>query len=473
MEILLVNPPARHKQVGSFAVPPLGLAYIAASLRQAGYRVKIKDALAEGMNFSDLRNFIKEIRPDVLGLSSMTPIIDTTFATIELARPYVSKIIVGGPHVSVWKQEIFRQCSAIDFGVVGEGEQTIVELMQNLEDGVSPISVSGVIGKEGEGPPRSLINNLDAIPFPARDLLPLDKYHYPLSKSKNVTTLFTSRGCPFHCIFCDKSVFGSRWRSRSAANTLLEVDEVVTKFKIKSFIIYDDLFTLNKDRVQEFCEGILKRGYKVDWKCESRVNLVDLETLKLMKRAGCSMIAYGVESGNQHGLDYLKKKIKIEETRRAFAMTHQAGIETMAYFILGIPVESYEEELQTIKFAKEINSSYVQFSILSPLFGTRLFEEAKEKGWYREIDTKNPLDQDLKRPVIMSPNWDSEKLAKIMQRAYFGYYFRPQYIWQQLCKLKSLDQLKNSLKGVITLIQWTIHNILKTKINLRENEMDH
>ena len=473
MEILLVNPPARHKQVGSFAVPPLGLAYIAASLRQAGYPVKIKDALAEGMNLIELREFIKAMRPDILGMSSMTPIIDTTFATIESVRPYVSKIIVGGPHVSVWKQEIFRQCSAIDFGVVGEGEQTIVELIQSFEDGATPVSVPGVIGKEGEGPPRSLIRDLDGLPFPARDLLPLDKYHYPLAKSKNITTLFTSRGCPFHCIFCDKSVFGSRWRSRSADNTLLEIDEIVTKFKIKSFIIYDDLFTLKKHRVQEFCEGILKRGYEIDWKCESRVNLVDPETLKLMKRAGCSMIAYGVESGNQHGLDYLKKKIKMEETRRAFAMTHQAGIETMAYFILGIPVESYEEELQTIKFAKEINSTYVQFSMLSPLFGTRLFEEAKEKGWYREIDAKNPIDQDLKRPVIMSPNWDSEKLEKIMQWAYFDYYFRPQYIYQQLRRLKSLDQLKNSLKGLMALIQWTIHNILKTKINPRKNGMDH
>ena len=154
-------------------------------------------------------------------------------------------------------------------------------------------------------------------------------------------------------------------------------------------------------------------------------------------------------------------------------MTHQAGIETMAYFILGIPVESYEEELQTIKFAKEINSTYVQFSMLSPLFGTRLFEEAKEKRWYREIDTKNPIDQDMKRPVIMSPNWDSEKLEKIMQRAYFDYYFRPKYILEQIRRLKSLAQLKNSLRGVMTLIQWTIHNILKTKINPQKKEMDH
>ena len=386
----------------------------------------------------------------------MTPVIDTTFAAIRMARPYVSKIIVGGPHVSVWKQEIFQQCPEIDFGVIGEGERTMVELVENLGAGRSPSSVPGVIGRDFAGPPRSLIADLDTIPFPARDLLPLDKYHYHFSKHKRVTTLFTSRGCPFHCIFCDKSVFGSRWRGRSAANALLEVDEIVNTFKIKSFIIYDDLFTLNKERVKEFCEGILMRGYKLDWKCESRVNLVDLENLKLMKRAGCSMIAYGVESGNQHGLDYLNKKIKLADIRRAFALTHQAGIETMAYYILGIPVESYEEELQTIKFAKEINSTYAQFSILSPYYGTKLFVEAKEKGWYQEIDAKNPIDQDLKRPVIMSPNWNSEKLSKIMLKAYLAYYFRPRYIVWRIRSLNSLAQLKNSINGMFILLHWVI-----------------
>jgi len=463
MYIVLLNPPSRNKRSESFIVPPLGLGYIAASLRQAGYRVTIKDALAEQMSWSDLDHFLKSERPDILGLNTMTPVIDATFAAIRMARPYVSTIIVGGPHVSVWKQDIFQQCPEIDFGVVGEGEQTIVELVQNLESGKSPNSVPGVICRDFVGPPRALITDLDTLPFPARDLLPLDKYHYHFSKNKRVTTLFTSRGCPFHCIFCDKSVFGSRWRERSAGNVLLEVDEIVNIFKIKSLIIYDDLFTLKKERVREFCEGILMRGYKIDWKCESRVNLVDLEILKLMQQAGCSMIAYGVESGNQHGLDYLNKKIKVDEIRRAFALTHQAGIETMAYFILGIPEETYEEELQTIELAKEINSTYVQFSILSPLYGTKLFEEAMRKGWYREIGAKNPIDQGLKRPVIMSPNWDSEKLEKIMQRAYLDYYFRPQYIWQRVCKLNSLDQLKNSLRGLMMLIQWTINNLLKKK----------
>lgn len=464
MKIVLLNPPARNTRTGGLIIPPLGLGYIAASLRQVGYKVIIKDALAEKIGWTELSDFFRMESPDILGLSSMTPVLDTTIAAVQIARPFVSKIVVGGPHVSVRKQAIFRQCPEIDFGVVGEGEQTMVELVESLEAGRAPVAIPGVIGKNFIGPPRDLLADIDTIPFPARGLLPLEKYHYPFSKGKRVTTLFTSRGCPFHCVFCDKSVFGSRWRGRSASNVVQEVDEIVNLYKITSLIIYDDLFTLDKSRVSEFCEAILRRGYKLDWKCESRVNLVDPETLKLMKRAGCSMIAYGVESGNQHGLDFLNKKIKLEQIRHAFKLTHQAGIDTMAYFILGIPVETYEEELKTIKFAKEINPTYVQFSLLSPYYGTKLYKEAVAKGWYKEIDANNPIDQDLKRPVIISPpNWDEEKINKIVMKAYLFYYFRPIYIMQRLLSISSASHFYNSFKGMMTLIRWIMVKIINKR----------
>jgi anaerobic magnesium-protoporphyrin IX monomethyl ester cyclase len=454
MRVLLLTPPARQKSSESLLVPPLGLAYVAAALRQAGYQVSIKDGFAEQMIWRDLESFLEEERPDVLGLSSMSPVIDTVFKAAHLARPYVSTIVMGGPHVSVWGQEVFQQCPEIDFGIIGEGEQTMVEFMGALAAGQRPDAIPGVVGRGFAGPPRPMIKDLDTLPFPARDLLPLSKYRYPFSKASRITTVFTSRGCPFDCSFCDKSVFGSQWRARSAANILAEIDEIVQRFQISSFIIYDDLFTLDKVRTTTICEGILQRGYKLDWKCESRVNLADLEILRLMKRAGCSMIAYGVESGNQHGLDYLNKKIKLEETRRAFALTQQAGIATMAYFILGIPVESFEEELQTIRFAKEIAPTYAQFSILSPYYGTRLYQEAKEKNWYQEVCAHNPIDKDVKRPVVLSPQWNEKNLQKILRRAYLSFYLDPRYIFKRLLAIRSMSQLVNSLRGFLTLGGW-------------------
>jgi radical SAM superfamily enzyme YgiQ (UPF0313 family) len=251
-------------------------------------------------------------------------------------------------------------------------------------------------------------------------------------------------------------VFGSRWRGRSAENILAEVDEIVGRFHLNSLIIYDDLFTLDKARVHRFCEGLLSRGYKLDWKCESRVNLVDAATLKLMKRAGCSLIAYGVESGNQKGLDYLDKNITVAQIRRAFALTHEAGLHTLAYFILGIPVETFAEELETIRLACEINPTYAQFATLSPYIGTRLYAEATEKGWYQELDVKNPADQDLRRPAVISPLWSEAELRRILRRAHFSFYLRPGYILKRLSTVKSLAHFLNAAKGFLALGRWLV-----------------
>ncbi|MBM4286967.1 MAG: radical SAM protein [Deltaproteobacteria bacterium] len=457
MKIILLNPPGHRPGGDSLVVPPLGLAYLAAVLRQEGFAVSLKDAFAERLSWDDLAAYLKAEAPDILGLSSVTHTIASAFKAVQLARPHVSTIVMGGPHISVYGQEIFQQCPELDLGVVGEGEETITELVTALAAGRSPEGIPGVIGKDFIGPQRPLISNLDQLPFPARDLLPLNNYHYALSKGRRVMTLFTSRGCPYHCIFCDKSIFGSRWRARSAQNILAEIDELVQRFKTYSLIIYDDLFTLNTDRVTEICEGILQRGYRLDWKCESRVNLVDqssLATLKLMKRAGCSLIAYGVESGNQHALDYLNKKITVEQIRRAFALTHQAGLETMAYFILGLPVESYADGLRTIAFAQEIDPTYVQFATLSPFYGTTLHREAQEKGWYQEIDTPGPLDKGPKRPVLLAPQWDQGNLQKIVRRAHLSFYLRPRYVLKRLLTINSFPQFVNSVRGFLDLARW-------------------
>jgi radical SAM superfamily enzyme YgiQ (UPF0313 family) len=456
MNILLIHPPSGGRPRPTLLVPPLGLAYLAAVLRQAGYPVRIKDALAEGMSWEDFTAYVAAQRPEILGLTGLSPTIATAFQAVRLARPFAQTIIMGGPHVSVWGQEVFRQCPELDLGVVGEGEDTVVELLAALARGASPAGIAGVIGPDFTGPPRKLRRDLDGLPFPARDLLPLSRYTYPFARGKRVTTLFTSRGCPYQCIFCDKSVFGSRWRGRSAANILAEIDEIVQVHQITSLIIYDDLFTLDQERVRQVCDGILSRGYKLDWKCESRVNLVDLDTLKLMKKAGCSLVAYGVESGNQKGLDYLQKKITVEQVRRAFALTHAAGLESLAYFILGIPVETFADELETIRLACELNPTYAQFATLSPYFGTRLYAEAVRQGWYRELDVKNPADQDLRRAVLISPNWSEAGLKQILRRAHLSFYLRPGYILKRVAAVRSPAQFLNAARGFLALGRWLV-----------------
>ncbi len=454
MRILLIHPPSRKPNREDVVVPPLGLAYLAALVEREGHKVKILDAFALGMSWSEFEAQVKKEKADLIGMGGMTPTIDNTLRAIKICRPYTSTLVVGGPHLSVQPQEFFWDCPEVDFGIVGEGEIAFLRLVKKLEEGKDPGEVPGLVGSEKKSRPGNFINDLDSIPFPARYLLPHQAYRYALWPGKRITTMITSRGCPYQCIFCDKSIFGSKWRARSSQNVLEEIEQIVKDLKIQSIIIYDDLFTLNKQRVIEICQGILDRGLRIEWKCEGRVDRVDGEMLGWMKRAGCSLIAYGVESGNQIGLDYLQKKITLPQIREAFELTRRAGIRPMAYFILGIPVETFEQSLKTIAFARELNPEYAQFSILSPYKGTRLYDEAKAKGWYREVEANNPFDKDQKRPVVLSENWSDGNLREILKQAHKRFYFRGGYILNRLQGVKSFREIR-SLWGVgCGLLRW-------------------
>ena len=435
-------------------VPPLGLAYLASGVERDGHDVKIIDAFAEGLTWDHFTEEIKKAKADLIGIGGMTPTIDNTLRTIKICRPYTRYIVMGGPHLSVHKQEFFRECPDLDFGIAGEGEESFRELVGRLADGRDPWTVPGIVGPETFRPPGSSIQDLDELPFPARYLLPNSVYRYALWPGKKVTTMITSRGCPYRCIFCDKSIFGSRWRARSAKNVLDEMEQIVKDLRIQSIIIYDDLFTLDKRRVQEICEGILDRGLRFEWKCEGRVDRVDAEMLRWMKKAGCSLIAYGVESGNEIGLEYLRKGITLPQIRRAFEWTRKAEIRPMAYFILGIPVETFEQGLRTIELAKELSPDYAQFSILSPYPGTRLYEEAQEKGWYAEVEANNPFDKDQKRPVLLSGNWSAEALKEILRLAHRKFYFRPSYILKRLREIRDFRQMRSLWSVGCGVLRW-------------------
>lgn len=455
MRIVLIQPPPRKIVTEDIVVPPLGIAYLAAVLEKEGHNVSIIDAFAEGLDIHSFEERIKKAAPDLIGITGMTPVIDNAFRAAKVCRRYAKYIVIGGPHVSVVGKKIFEQCPDIDYAIQGEGEVSFLSLLNKIDGNKDIKSVPGLITRDFENPPAQFIDNLDNLPFPARHLLPNEKYRYILSRGR-VTTMFTSRGCPYHCVFCDKAVFGPKWRGRSAPNVLDEIEHVVRDFKINSVIFYDDLFTLKKERIKEICQGILDRRLEIEWKCESRVNIVDEETLRWMKKAGCSMIAYGVESGNQKGLDYLNKGTNIKQIRRAFELTSTAGIKPMAYFILGIPVETYDDELRTIEFAKEIRPAYAQFSILSPIPGTRVYDEAIEMGWYRDVDALNPTDKDIKRPAIINENWDEDKLNKILREAHRRFYLSPWYMWERLKEIRSPKEFIKKAKAGWKLFRWYV-----------------
>jgi anaerobic magnesium-protoporphyrin IX monomethyl ester cyclase len=457
MRVLLINPP-RLVAGDDIVAPPLGLAYLAASLERTGQDVQVIDAFAMGLSFEQLEQEIKSRKPDLVGVTGMTPVIDSSFQTIKIARRYCPYVVLGGAHASALGKTIFQECRDIDAIFIGEAEETFPAFIKALEANEDWSRIPGIIpGKAPESagpenPQRPVVERPDEIAFPARHLLPLDRYRHPLFGGDRIATLISSRGCPFQCTFCDKTIAGKKWRPRSPDNVLDEIEEIVNRFGINSLSFYDDIFTLDKQRVIQICQGIMERGINIDWKCENRINLVDDEMLGWMKKAGCRIIAYGVETPHQKGLDYLKKGVKSEQIENAFRRTREAGIQTLAYFIVGIPVETFEDEIETIRFAKHLEPDFVQFGTLSPYPGTELYKEAVEKGWYQERPAFAPAEQGTRRPLLITEYWTEQMLRDIVKRGYREFYYRPGYIIKRLFRTRSLGQLKadfvSALKGI-------------------------
>ena len=339
MKVLLIQTPARTLRREEIIVPPLGLLYLAAALERDGHEVEVLDAFAERLGWEDFEERLRHSGATAAGIGGMTPVWDLTRRALKIMRPRFDIIFAGGPHVSAMGEKIFEDCPEIDHAVIGEGEDTLVELLRALENSGDPTTIRGTVNPRGAAPTRPPISDLDSLPFPARHLIREDLYRYPLLGVEPVTTMFTSRGCPYRCIFCDKTIFGSSLRERSAESVLDEMEHIVCQDGITSVIIYDDLFTLNRERVIKIAKGMVERGINLRWKCEGRVDRVDAEMLGWMHRAGLKVMAYGVETKGDDGLKFLRKDTTSDQAMDAFRLTHEAGIDTVGYFILGIPGE--------------------------------------------------------------------------------------------------------------------------------------
>lgn len=452
MKVLLVRSPRRDIWDAGLCVPPLGLGYIAASLLRHGYRVTIIDAYAERLSWTDFERRVQAEKADVLGLTIMTPMLDVAQKTLKMVRPHVRYTVAGGPHPTAVKNTIFQQIPELDAAVVGEGEESIISLLQWWQGGGDGPSPGGVCLPEKVFQP-SEPPNVNQINWPARQLLPNSSYRYLFATQPGFGTIITSRGCPFRCSFCDKSVSGSRWRARKAADVVNEMSEMVQRFNIGFINFYDDNFTLNQARVAEICDLILQRGLKVDWKCEGRVDNVDRGLLKLMRRAGCRTIAYGVESANAETLALLRKDITIEQTIEAFEATRAAGLRSLAYMILGAPGESLENVQNSIRFCREIKADYVQFSSLTLMPGTPLAQKYTQKS-----SVKSPLDSDFERPTLT--DLSDADLQGLMRKAWLGFYLRPSALGRLTKDALRSGALPEGLRIAALMGRWALSGAL-------------
>lgn len=454
MRVLLIYPPGKT----SFVTPPLGLMYLAASLKKAGHEPAILDFLLNKFNKDLLFEKVKTAK--LIGVSAVTPLIANAMKLANLIKErFPEKIIVfGGPHPTLLPEETLKTCENIDFIVKGEGETRINHLIDCLEGRKTKDNLDGIAFREDGAivdlPQKECIEDLNELPPPARDSVSIETYsNFLESRWKPATTMLTSRGCPFLCIYCSKPISGNIFRARSPENVLREIEYLKERYKIREIIFYDDSFTFDRQRIIEICRLLIEKKLNIKWKCETRVNLVDQDLLQLMKKAGCYLIGYGIESGNQRILNILKKGIMLDSVKRAVELTKKTGIETLGYFMLGIPGESEKEIKETIEFAKNLNVDYAQFSIATAFPGTELYQIAKAenrvpKDWQ---DSFYALGQTQK--IISLCGLAPKTLQKYLKMAYRSFYFRPKYILNKIKKIKSADDFTFYLKGARSLLK--------------------
>jgi len=381
MNILLISPPVRSRRA---TFPPSGLAYIAAVLRKEEYYVKCVDAF--NLSWGSLKSKIVEVNPDVVGISCWTIGRCQAFKTGHVVRECApkSKIIFGGQHATFLAEQMFRAGNA-DFVVLGEGEETIVELIRALEDKTDFSTIKGIAYRNGDdiivNPPRPLISDLDSLPFPCNDDFDLDDYEGPLGTGRRIG-IITSRGCPFNCNYCSSTQFWTKkWRYRSAENVLSEIEYLYNELAVGTIVVYDDNFTTKKDRAIEICKGIIERKLDLKWAASANVTTVDEEILTWMGRAGCYEVRYGVESGSPTILKNLNKRQTIDQIRSAFRWTREARMRPYVYLMVGCPGETSDTVNDTINLMREIAAQQRPFAqLLWILPGTEIYQRAKFHG---------------------------------------------------------------------------------------------
>jgi len=469
MKVLLLNPPFAEygglKGHGGKALP-LNLAYIASYLRQEKPKVAISVLDCEGfsLSYDEIESEIDRIGPDIVGITSPTPAYTQVLEVAKRIKKIDSdiKVVVGGPHPTALPEDTVRE-QEIDIGVIGEGEITFCKIIEALEKKRDLSYVHGIVYKDKSGKvlstlQRPLIKDLDTLPFPARDLFPLEIYYPPPTKrmsGKKAGNMITSRGCPYRCTYCMASVMWRRKvRLRSVKNVVDEIEHCVKDFGIGEINFHDELFTVKKSRTVEICREIRRRNLDIAWVCMVRVDYLSEEVLREMRHAGCKKIMFGFETGSQMILDKMKKEVALEKAEQAVTAVKKAGIKTAGNFMFGNIGETEETIRQSIELAKKLNTDTCAFFIASPYPGTEFYDTAKKEGYLREdLEWKDFCLVSNNLPPLNLPNLPANRLLELQKRAYREYYLRLTYVLEKLKGIKSWVEIKNLVNGALLFLR--------------------
>lgn len=465
MKITLIFPPSIYQTKQT--MPPLGIAWIAAVLRENGFKdVNLVDSVINKYNNQDVINILKKNTPDIIGLSFGT---QNRFYALDLIRLIKKNfknipIVAGGPHPTLTADDMLRNIPEVDIIVRGEGEYTMLDLVRVIDGKGDLKSVKGISFRANNkdiihNQNREPIQNLNSLPMPARDLLPIEKYQQTIPLSDKIcTSIISARGCPYHCVYCSTAEqWGHFIRHRSTDNIIKEIKYLMKNYKLDGVGFFDDVFTMDKKRVIEFCKKLIDSKLNISWWCEARANTINKEMVDWMKKAGCEHISMAIESGSDKILKNIKKAITVEQGIEATKIIKQAGIKLKVFFMHSLPGETYEDIKKTVFLSRylenkfKVDESTQSLTMIYP--GTELERIAKDNGalpkdfswskYYEENRSYPPLDRCKNIPIFEQPNLSYEQVFRYVKKAKMAYYLKNPFLL-----------IKNLFKYRKTILKW-------------------
>lgn len=466
--ILIVPPLTTEERYGvkfqsGGQTPPIGLASLAASLRVKGFKPQIIDGERLHLDEKSIVQSVVASGAACVGITAVTISIHRA-AALAVAMKAMCRdmpVLVGGPHLTAMPEETMQRYPAIDIGVIGEGEDTLCELLPVVLEGKEPAHVSGIIYRANGGlvrtPQRPRIDDLDRLPPPAWDLLPRIDRHYcpPVHTLRRIPAamIVASRGCSGQCTFCDRGVFGNSCRSFSGRYVYENLfRDLKDRYGIQEIQFRDDNFTLFRRPLRDLCQLLVENRLDMAWTCASRVDTVNRETLAMMRDAGCWQVWFGIESGSQQILDLMKKGTRIERIREAVRLTKEAGMSPCGTFMFGNAGETRETMQETIRFATELPLDEAHFCFTTPLPGAELYATAAKHGTFR--NDWRLLNGWL--PVFIPNGLSVDELDKANKTAFRRFYFRPRIVVNYVLRLRSWRHLRVFAGGFMALLQWLL-----------------
>lgn len=482
IKTLVLQPPisdevmwGRFKK-GSGYVPPLGIMYIASYMESKGFHCDVLDCLVEKYKVSDLKEYLLKNKYDLIGITCMTNSALDAFASAKVAKEACpdAVVVLGGVHPTALPEQTVKECPDADFIMVGEGEQTFVDLATCLQEGKNCNEVDGLAywgkaeNKIRYTTPRTPIPDLDALPLPAYHKVPMDKYVPHVTQYVDLPNypILLQRGCPYQCTYCDHgAVLGRKIRSLSVERAIENIRFLVENYGAKGIYFLDSVFTVRRDFIMKLLKELQNQDFKISFACNARADQLDIELLTELKKAGCWMIQIGIESGNIKSLELIKKAsyssafkpdpndpkgrpYLLNKYEQEIRNCQKLGIQVMASYILGLPGETEEDVEVTINFAKKLATETALFFLPVPYPGSHLLTQAKEDGGLKEnMSWKDYSAVDYSNPVYVNPKIGKEKMQALLTKAFNEYYRQPKVIYRNIKKITRMKDITKYVKA--------------------------